>query len=466
MTRLSAILCGIVFVSNICGCSPATPNTLPKDVPTLLREYTDDYGFVGTSIGFIDQGKIEYFTYGKKAIHAVDPVTEDTIFEIGSITKVFTTLALVDMANKGIVQLDDPIEKYLPNVKIPGGEKITLRHLASHTSGLPRMPEKFNPKDKNNPYKSYTVDDLFTYLNHCTLLYEPGSSCEYSNIGMALLGQILSQQAGSTYDDMIQKRICEPLGMSQTRVSLTPEMSQNFASGHHLGQEVSHWDFPSLPGAGALRSNIKDMTCFLAANMGMVNSPLGCLMQQCHQKQYVQSPTFSIGLGWVLSCSNKAHIIWHDGGTGGFRSYLGFNPEMQRGVVILSNSTDEWPYELGFALLDPDYKPASIDKALANDPSYLNKFIGTYEMPSLAELPPQYLELSVYGKLLVLRWNPSGHSEEEEHLLYPESFGVFGVKGLPKVKAHFSFDAEKNVSNLKVFDENQQILLDAVPKNR
>jgi CubicO group peptidase (beta-lactamase class C family) len=108
------------------------------------------------------------------------------------------------------------------------------------------------------------------------------------------------------------------------------------------------------------------MTLFLSANMGLTKSPLDALMKQCHQKVFALSPVFAVGLGWIVSQSNNAEIIYHNGGTGGFRSYLGFNPKLKRGVVVLSNSTEEWPDELGLVLLDPDFKRPVVDKSLAN----------------------------------------------------------------------------------------------------
>ena len=381
--KFLAALCSLALIGNTGAHASMTPDTQMKNqedatrnIQTLLQEYVDDSGAVGASVGFIDGGKVQFFSYGKKSIGVDDPISEDTIFEIGSITKVFTTLALMDMAAKGDVQLDDPIEMYLPGVKVPeiDGKKITLRHLAAHTSAIPRMPDNFNPKNPANPYEDYTIEQLYDYLSHCTLTRMPEESFEYSNIGMGLLGHILSLRSGKSYEKLIQDLISDELKMHRTSISLTPEMGRDFARGHHLGQEVGHWDFPVLAGAGALRSNIKDMTRFLAANMGFSKSPLTKLMQQCHQKQYASVPAFAVGLGWMLYNSNDAELVWHNGGTGGFRSYLGFNLKTQRGVVILSNSSKDWPEELGLLLLDPGYfksrkdlKSCTIPKTLKSD---------------------------------------------------------------------------------------------------
>ncbi len=434
--------------------------SLPS-IQTLLKEYVDDNGSVGASVGFIDHGKIQLYSYGKKTITEDEPMSKDTIFEIGSITKVFTTLALADMVAQGMVQLDDPIEIYLPNVKIPklDGKKITLRHLASHLSGIPRLPDNFNPTNPNNPYEDYSLENLYSYLNQYSLTRAPGESFEYSNTGMGLLGHILSMQSGKSYEELIQSLVSKQLNMKNTAISLTPEMNQNLAHGHHLQQEVSCWDIPTLPGMGALRSNIQDMTRFLAANMGFSESPLVNLMKQCHEKQCEPFPEFGVGLGWMVTHSNDSEIIWHNGGTGGFRNYLGFNPKTQRGVVILSNSTEDWPDEFGMILLDPDYKRPIVDRTLANNPDYLNKFVGSYEATLPGDLPKQKLQISVFGKLLA-----SYLSGGECGMLYPETYGVFGVKGFPDGKVYFSFDEEGNVSKIQALLSDGTILWEAVPE--
>ncbi len=414
--------------------------TCRMNIQNTLQEYIEDTGTPGAAVALIDQGKMQFFFCGTMSKRG-KPVCEETIFEIGSITKVFTTLALMDMAEKGEVHLDDPIEIYLPGVKIPEreGKKITLRHLATHTSGIPRMPDNFAPKDPSNPYQDYTIERLYDFLGSCYLSKIPGESFEYSNIGMGLLGHILTVHSKKSYEELVSGIIAKQFDMPNTSVSISDEA--NFASGHHLQQAVSYWDIPALSGAGALRSNIRDMAHFLAANMEVIHSPFCKKLLQCHEKQYSPMPGFSIGFGWILSNSNNAELIWHNGGTGGFRNYIGFNPKNQKGVVILSNSTDDWPDEFGLLMLDPDYQAPKVDKILANNPAYLNQFVGSYEAVLAEDLPKQQLQISVFGKLL-----GSVLSGGEVGMLYPESQGVFGVKGFPDGKVYFFFDDSGNVS--------------------
>lgn len=432
------------------------------NIQSLLQEYIEDSGAVGASVAIIDNGKISFYSHGKMSVDGIDLISENTVFEIGSVTKVFTALLLADMTAKGEAQLDDAIEMYLPDIQVPerDGKKITLRHLACHTSGMPRAPDGFFSKDLSNPYADISVDDLYTCLSRCSLRAAPGEQFEYSNFGMSLVGHILSVKANKGYEQLISERVSAVLGMKHTGICPTAEMQEVFATGHHLRQPVGNWDFtPSAVGCGGLRSNIKDMVNFLAANMDGSQSPIHALLSQCHQQQHSPTPGFGVGLGWMLSTSNQAELVWHNGGTGGFRSYIGFNPKLKKGVVILSNSTEDWPDEFGLVVLDPDYKRPAIDSSLANDPKYLNQFVGSYTVTIPGDLPKQELTISVYGKLLEIVL-PGG----EVGVLYPESPGIFGIKGFPDGKVLFSFDEAGCISKVEArLKSNETLLWDAVP---
>lgn len=360
---LSAILIGN-YTLQVFALTDSTENKreVTMDIQTL-KKYMDVNCTVGASVGLIDHGTITTFSYGKTSINKNEIVSENTIFEIGSITKVFTTLALMDLITKGEAQLDNPIELHLPEVKVPemDGKKITLLHLATHHSGLPSMPTNFNPKNPLNLFEDYSVENLYEFLNNYNLEKAPGVQFEYSNVGMGLLGHILCLKVGKSYEQIISDSISKKLGMENTGISLTQEMRKGFADGHHLGQIAEHWNFTqAFAGAGAIRSNVKDMIQFLAANMELLNSPLTDLLKECHKQQYSTGSGINIGLGWLLYHSDYADIIWHNGGTSGFRSFLGFNLATQKGVVILSNSTEGWPEQLGLSLLDPENHKNSI----------------------------------------------------------------------------------------------------------
>ena len=318
-----------------------------------LKEYLNNYGGVGASAVVIDQGSVNFFSCGKKSLTLNEKPSEKTLFEMGSITKVFTTFLLVNFVAEGKLKLDDPIETYFPSVAFPefDGKKITFRHLATHHSGLPELPNNLKSKSLN-PYKPYSIDDLKNFLSACHLESTPGETFHYSDIGMGLLGYILSQIEGKSYEELLSGYIFQPLGMEDSGIS--SDQKENLATGHALGNEVEYFEMAEIfQGAGALYSNTSDMAKFLSANMGFLETSTKKLLTTCHQFQGESFPTMGVGLGWLIAPnSNTGDIIWHSGKTGGFRSFLGFNTKTQKGVVILANSTEDWPRLLALEILN------------------------------------------------------------------------------------------------------------------
>ena len=213
---------------------------------------------VGIVVGVIEPTGRRVVAYGNLAQGDPRTVDGDTIFEIGSVTKVFTSLLLADMVNRTEVALDDPAAKYLPeSVKMPErtGKSITLHDLSTHSSGLPRLPGNMKPKDPRNPYADYSVDDLYQFLSGYELPRDPGSEFEYSNLGGGLLGHLLACRAGTEYESLIGGRITGPLSMPDTGITLSSSRQQRMAAGHTaMLAPAANWDLPTLAGAGALRS--------------------------------------------------------------------------------------------------------------------------------------------------------------------------------------------------------------------
>src|SRR5215831_2576206 len=170
-------------------------------------------------VGILDQNGPEIIACGKLSKESTSSADGNTVFEIGSISKVFTSLLLADMVQHGEVKLEDPISKYLPaSVKVPtrNGREITLVDLATHRSGLPRMPDNLDPVDGKDPYADYTEQRLYTFLSGCKLKRDIGAKYEYSNLGAGLLGHVLALRGGKEYNTLIEERICKPLGLTST----------------------------------------------------------------------------------------------------------------------------------------------------------------------------------------------------------------------------------------------------------
>jgi CubicO group peptidase (beta-lactamase class C family) len=303
---------------------------------------------VGIEIGVLQDGRKSTFGFGRQSAAMNTPPDGDSIFEIGSITKVFTAVLMVLLEREGLVSLDDPVRKHLPDdVKIASrnGKIIRLHHLATHTSGLPRLPSNMKPKDEENPYAEYTVRDLETFIAKAKLGRDPGEAYDYSNVGGGLLGHALSRRAGLSYEEVVFSRICVPLGMMDTRISLSGDQKARFLPGHSAdGKTVPNWDLPALAGAGALRSSANDLLRFLEANLGKAPEPLASALQETHAPRVRAGGGMSVGLGWHISplgTKDKATLHWHNGGTGGFFSYAGFVKERALAVVVLGNAASE-----------------------------------------------------------------------------------------------------------------------------
>ncbi len=372
---------------------PVSNSPVPPDaeIRKILVERIDTvHQGVGIVVGVIEPQGRRVVAYGSLEKGDPRPLNGDTIFEIGSATKVFTSLLLADMVQRGEVALTDPVAKFLPaDVKVPerGGRAITLVDLSTHTSGLPRLPTNLHPKDPANPYADYTVEQLYQFLSTYQLTRDIGSQFEYSNLGGGLLGLALARRAGMDYEALVHSRITAPLGMTSTAITLSPEMKARLAVGHDAQlKPVPNWDIPTLAGAGALRSSANDLLTFLAANLGSIKSPLAPAMSSMLA---VRRPTGApglgeIGLGWLVTKPSDIEIVWHNGGTGGYRSFVGFEPKTGVGVVVLSNTfTAAGVDDIGMHLLDshvPLMPPPKEHKEIAVDPKLFDGYVGQYQL--------------------------------------------------------------------------------------
>ncbi len=230
--------------------SGAQDNPTDDQIKNVLRDRVDiAKKSVGIVAGLIDEKGTRVVSYGKSSQDGTQTVNGDSVFEIGSVTKVFTATLLADMVERSELNLDDPISKFLPaTVKAPthDGKAITLRQLSSQVSGLPRMPANFAPKDQTNPYADYSVEQMYAFLSGYSLTRDPGSQYLYSNLGVGLLGHILARRAGMDYETLVRTRILQPLKMSDTAIELTSGMKARLATGHNQNlKPVANWDIPT-----------------------------------------------------------------------------------------------------------------------------------------------------------------------------------------------------------------------------
>jgi serine-type D-Ala-D-Ala carboxypeptidase/endopeptidase len=318
-----------------------------------VKKYLPDASIV---IGIITPNGTQVYGYGNISKANSTKVNGNTIFDTASITKTFTTTLLADMVKQGLVNFDDPIEKYLPNtVKVPtyNGHKITLESLATHTSGLPDFPVGWI---RNH---IYTTQQVYNFLSNTPLQSEPGTKANYSDFGMGILGHILSIRAGVPYAQLVKDRILSVLGMDSTGIAmnstaiiLSDSLKSRLAKGHIGGKEVNLEFVPeAIQGAGALHSTANDLLKYLAANMGLIHTSINDIIQETHliRLEYPQAPSLHfdsinnnkslsasyVGLGWFIDTNLGTEVIQHSGGIDGYSSFIGFNPTKQEGVVLL-----------------------------------------------------------------------------------------------------------------------------------
>lgn len=296
-------------------------------------------------------GTPQFAAFGK-----VDQSAGKALYEIGSITKGLTGIVLADMVNAGEVSLDDRLEALLPDgAGYPEAVRgVTLGQLATHASGLPRLPGNlmFGMKDPANPYAHYGAKELQAFLYG--YVAPPGRTtivAEYSNLGFGLLGYVLALKAGMPYEALLKARVLEPLGMHDSTITLSADQQARMVSGHAKGVPVSNWDLDALAGAGAVRSSADDMSKLLAALMRPPDSRVGRAIAMATEPRSAMGAA-KIGFGWITSAPpNGRAFTWHNGGTGGFRSFIGFTADRKAGIVVLTNGADQSPDALAVGAL-------------------------------------------------------------------------------------------------------------------
>jgi CubicO group peptidase (beta-lactamase class C family) len=344
---------------------------------------------VGVVVGVIEDRGERIVAQG--ALNQGDPRTLSgaTTFEIGGLTSVFTALLLADMAKRGEVSLTDQVSRYLPgSVKLPsqGTQQITLADLATHMSGLPLLPPNFHPKNPANPYVDYSESDLYQSLADCKLIGRIGVDYNYSHLGMGLLALALSRRASQSYETLLKTRILDPLGMKNTGINLTPDMKAQLATGHNSYlQPVSEWDTFAMAGAVGLKSTAQDLLTFVEAALGYRQTPLA---ESMNAMLSLRRPTryagLELALGWHVLSTSSAQIYWDNGGTGGFRAFLGFSQRNKVGIVVLSNTDGTNGIEdIGLRLFNPASPEQAFQREHAEikvDPAILTKYVGVYQL--------------------------------------------------------------------------------------
>lgn len=371
-----------------------------QDLQTLARERVEGKEMPGIVIGVYDHGKIHYYTAGFADVATRQAATSTTLFEIGSITKTFTTTLLALDVEMKTLSLEDPIQKYLPeSVKVPARDNkvITFLDLATAHSGLPRMPGNFAPASNDDPYIDYTEDKMFSFISQYTLPRNIGEQYEYSNLGMALLGVTLAHEHHTTYRELVTRNLLKPLKMTNTWLNMPNQNHPHVATGYAGNNPVHAWnwsDESSMQSAGGLLSTAEDMMKYAIANLEPSSKPLGKAMVQAHRaRMSAGRENTKIGLGWHIT----GETVWHNGGTGGFRSFLGFSPGSKKAIVILTNSSTGAD-DIGFHWLDEKSPLKKLRKAITLPEDVMQAYPGNYQI-AIPSITVTLKDGQLYGQM-------------------------------------------------------------------
>jgi CubicO group peptidase (beta-lactamase class C family) len=308
---------------------------------TVINDWVARYPG-GIAVAIVTESGVAYYQAGQFAAAHSRPITPDTQFEIGSVTKVFTALLFAESERLGKVRRDDPAAKFLLPANDPAAPalaKVTLLTLATHTSGLPRLPPNFAPANRLDPYADYTVEKLRAALRQNAQKVQAPAPYAYSNYGFGLLGQALAAAWGEPYGKLLRERVLDPLGMEKTSLSLPgAPVPADLAPGYRQGTVVPGWIQDAMAPAGGLRSSAREMAKFLQACLGLRETPLSrSLAETAKPLSPIGAHSVSIGLAWYVT-AGKVPTVLHNGGTGGYSSFVGYQPTKKCGVVVLADS--------------------------------------------------------------------------------------------------------------------------------
>jgi D-alanyl-D-alanine-carboxypeptidase/D-alanyl-D-alanine-endopeptidase len=436
-------------------------NLLVERIKALGGKQSD----VGILIGVISPRGRQIISAGRRSSDDPRSPDGDTVFEIGSVTKTFTAVLLAEMAEQHEVALNDPVVKYLPTeFRIPerNGKTISLLDLATHTSGLPFMPDESALPNESVTAK-YSVADLRRFMASCELRGEIGKKWEYSNIGYWLLGEALVDRTGVDYETLLRRRVIAPLGLTNTDFELSSKMKTNFAAGHNAvlqpSPPISTLPIYSLmPAAGGLYSTTNDLLKLLAVAMDYERSSLSAAT---HLTWTTRRPLSSKGseqaLGWTIIHDQNDELIVHDGGTFGYASSIAWDPVRRAGVVVLSNQVANVG-DIARHLLQPNFP---LDKPIATkrtevtlDPATLHVYVASYEAAEEG-----IFEIGREGDSLTIR-SPAEWGLPKFRL-HAENRQDFFVAELPMHVA-FQFESDGSVKKMLVYPPRGQHAIPAV----
>jgi D-alanyl-D-alanine-carboxypeptidase/D-alanyl-D-alanine-endopeptidase len=355
---LVAVAAGLAFLGPMdLAAGPEPPPGLKAIVNRVVQRFLVDYDIPGAAVGVMRDGTLLYAKgHGVRSVERQEPVAVDTLFQIGSVTKVFTATLLVQLRDQGRIAPDAPVDQYLPeHVGTPwrGGDAVTtptLRQLATHRAGLPRNP----PNRRDRPgtpsvMEPYSIAELYQGLAMTQLLFRPGASRQYSNYGFAVLGHALERATGRPYEGLLTEQLLHPLGMRDTKISLTAGDMERFAA-HYWPKaprvERQRWIFGEVCAFAGLASTVPDLARFVAMHLGAtagqaagpVRGTSLLEMREPAATPFGTDKTRGVTLGWFFrDHPTLGRLLSHDGEVDGHSAALWLAPQVKTAVIVLAN---------------------------------------------------------------------------------------------------------------------------------
>ncbi|MEL6106515.1 MAG: serine hydrolase [Planctomycetota bacterium] len=428
--------------------SAPAQSDLEKQVTSLAQPYIDSKTVDALSIGVIKGDQTAIVHLGKLN-DSLGPPSDETLYEIGSVSKVFTGILLADAISQGQMKLEQPAEELSPageTLPSRNDKKISLKHLSTHMSGLPSMPSNMTLKENVNPFEDYDSKKGLDFLQSYQLTRDPGESYEYSNFAVSWLGFLLSNRAGKSFDALMKDRITAPLGMANTTVPLDDAMKKRMAPGHTTDfRPCPVWDFADMPGCGGIRSNVGDMLRFAKANLKPPKDDVGKALELAwkqHKPVGTKPGDFAMGLGWHIALDGSTR--WHNGQTGGYHSMLMVNRQLNAAVVVLCNSAqmevDQLGGELIRSLAGMKVKPREFAKESKVSQETMKEYVGRYEL-----VPGFFFDVKIERERLMVKLTGQTFLE-----VFPKSDEVWFYK-VVQAEITFNKDDEGNVESLTLF---------------
>ena len=400
--------------------------------------------------GVMTQGESDFYVAGWQNREAKTPATTATVYEIGSISKTFTALLLAQQVINEQVSLDDPVQRLWPQpfeLQDASGQPVTLQHLATHTSGLPRLPDNLSVFS-SDPYAQYDRDQLLAGVN-MTAIKTAGKNLAYSNFGFGLLGETLAVQAGQSFEDLVAEKLLQPLSLQHTYQTLDAVPEALLATGYRGNKATTAWQFKALAGAGWLRADIRDLLAYgshiLNPELAKVDPKLTQALQLVTQPRH--QGEVQVALSWFI----RDGIIWHNGATAGFNAILMISPDSQTVVAGITNGTESIE-DIALHLLKPERPMKDHGFPVAIETAALAAYTGTYTR--------QENNQSMTIKLIDNRLFFTAEKQPKQAMTYlgEDTFKM----GLIKARIQFSRDESGQVNGLLLsgWGEPQRYQLD------